>query len=373
MSGRAVAAASTVWPSAGDGLPAEMRTVAVTRLGGPEVLEVRTLPTPVAGPGEVLVRVAAVSVGRLLDLSVRTGTHPTARPALPHVLGAEHAGTVVAVGPGVENVAGGERVAVFPALSCGHCADCRDGVGEACPSMQIIGVHRPGAYAEYTVVPASAVHVVPDDLDPVTAAALALSGPVAMNQLSQAGLRPGDWVLVQGAASALGTLTAALARRLGARVIGASRSARKREMLAVDAALDPTSGAFVDDVLALTDGRGVEVAIDNLGEPQVWARTTAVLANRGTVVSSGAFLGGVVELDLRRLYLRNQRVLGVRTGNARSADALWAEVGRGFRPVVDRTFPAARAADAHRYLEADDNLGRVVLTTGAPDDWADRP
>ena len=99
------------------------------------------------------------------------------------------------------------------------------------------------------------------------------------------------------------------------------------------------------------------VAIDDLGEPQLWDATMEVLATGGTVVSSGAFLGGRVTIDLRGIYLGNQRIIGVRTGNAGSAAALWAEVGRGFRPVVDRIFPIARAADAHRHLDVPQDLG----------------
>jgi len=361
-----------VWPAVPDAPPTTMHAVVFRRFGGPEVLEVAEVPVPPAGAGEVMVRVAAVSVGRLLDLTARAGTHPYAKFVLPHALGAEHAGTVAAVGDGVRDVAAGDRVAVFPVLTCGSCAACREGATEACPRLHIIGVHQPGAYDQYTVVPAANVHALPADLDACTAAGLALAGPVAHNQLTQAGLRARDWVLVQGAASALGSLTAALALHLGARVIGTSRTVGKRERLlemGLTAALDSTSPALVQDVLALTGGEGVKIAVDNLGDQQVFEATMAALGTRGTVVTSGAFLGEKPRLDLMRLYSRCQRIIGVRTGNVTSAAALWREVDRGFRPVVDRTFPVCRAADAHRYLEQDNNMGRVVLTTGSAEDW----
>lgn len=363
---------TTGWPAVPPSPPTRMRAVVFDDYGAPDVLHTTSIDTPTLGPGEVLVRVAAVSVGRLLDLTLRAGRHPAATPPLPHVLGAEHAGTVAALGPGVSSIAVGDRVAVLPSVTCGTCAHCVEGRTEACAELSIIGVHRQGAYAEYTVVPAANVHVLPLDLDPATAASLALAGPVAAHQLQQAQFRPGDWVLVQGAASALGSLTAAFAAHLGGSVIGTSRSARKRRQLldlGLVAALDPLDPGFVADVLALTGGAGVAVAIDDLGEPQLWDRTMEVLATGGTVVSSGAFLGGQVTVDLRRLYVRNQRIIGVRTANAHSAAALWAEVERGFRPVVDRIFPVARAADAHRHLEAAENMGRVVLSTAAPEDW----
>ncbi|MDL5160347.1 alcohol dehydrogenase catalytic domain-containing protein [Actinomycetospora termitidis] len=355
------------WPDVPATRPRTMTAVVFDEFGPPDVLHTDTVAVPEVRSGEVLVRVAAVCVGRFLDVALRAGRHPV-RPALPHVLGVEHAGTVVATGADVVGIDVGRHVAVWPVLGCDRCAACLDGHKEACPQLQIAGVHSTGAYAEYSVVPTDAIYALPADLDPATAASLALAGPVAMNQLRQAGVRAGDWVLVHAASSALGATTAELARHLGAHVIGTSRAAWKRERLlglGLDAALDPTADGFVDEVRALTAGAGVAVAVDDLGEPEIFSRTMDVLAPRGVVVSSGAFLGGKVPLDLARLYTLNQRVLGVRTGNAASAEALWAEVARGFRPVVDRGFALSAAADAHRLLEADEAMGRVVLTTEA--------
>ncbi|WP_280900750.1 MULTISPECIES: zinc-binding dehydrogenase [unclassified Streptomyces] len=351
-------------------VPAAMRAVVFRRFGPPEVLEEAVLDTPRPGPGEVLVQVAAVGIGRLLDLTARAGRHPYARFQLPHVLGADHAGVVAALGEGVDAVRVGDRVAVFPVVTCGECVHCAEGHEEACPRLSLVGTHRPGAYAQFCVVPARNVHTVPDGIPPSMAASLALVGPVAANQLAQAGLRPGHWVLVQGAASALGSTTAALARHLGARVIATSRSPQKRAALAAagaDVVLDATAEDFAEQVREATAGHGVDIAVDNLGDPVVWDATLACLARGGTVVTSGAFLGGKVQIDLLRLYSDCHRIIGVRTGNASAVKMLWTEAEHGFRAVVDRTFPIARAADAHRYMEEDNNVGRVALTLGAQD------
>ncbi len=359
------------WPTVPDPVPATMRATVFERFGGPEVLVPHTLPTPSPEPDAVVVRVGAVSVGRLLDLSSRAGTHPFAGFVLPHVLGAEHAGTVVAVGGDVPDVRVGDAVAVFPVVTCGQCEACRAGRTEACSTLQIVGVHRAGAYAEYTSVPATNVHVLGDRtraaVGPAAAAALALAGPVSMHQLRIAEVRPDDWVLVQGAASALGSVTAALARHLGARVIGTSRSAAKRavlEQLGIHA-LDACGDDFVDQVLELTDGRGAAAVIDDLGSPQVFDASTACLATLGTLVSSGAFLGGRVQLDLGRLYLRSQRIVGVRTGTHADIEALWKAVDAGFRPLIDGVWGLDHAVDAHRYLEGDAGTGRVLLAPEA--------
>ncbi|WP_224404063.1 alcohol dehydrogenase catalytic domain-containing protein [Pseudonocardia sp. ICBG1034] len=358
-----VAADLAPWPVAAT--PGDTMSATVfAEFGPPDVLHRATVATPRPAADEVLVQVAAVSVGRLLDLSARAGTHPYAKFDLPHVLGAEHAGVVAALGAEVSGLEVGQRVAVFPAVSCGACALCLRGVEEACPSLQLIGTHRPGAYADYVAVPARNVHPVPEGVSPVEASALALSGPVARNQLTRAGFEPGQWVLVQGAASALGSTTVALARHLGGRVVATSRSAAKRERLAalgIEAVLDATSPTFVADVRELTDGHGVDLAIDDLGEPAVWAATMDALAVAGTVVTSGAFLGGGVSMNLLRLYSSCQRVVGVRTGNPASVRATWAEVALGFRPVLDRAFPIDQAAAAHCHVESDTNVGRVSL------------
>jgi len=363
------------WPVVRETLPDTMTAVVFEEFGAPEVLQMTQLSTPRPGPGEVVVRVAAVSVGRLLDLTARAGTHPYARFTLPHVLGAEHAGTVAAIGAGVDAVSVGDHVAVFPVLSCGHCAACSEGAIEACPEARIMGVHVQGAYAQYTVVPAENVFRVPEGLDPTASAALALAGPVAQNQFDQAGLRPGEWVLVQGASSALGSLTVALAVYSGARVVATSRSADKRntlQALGPQAVLDPLDPGFDAEVAKLTGGAGIALAVDDLGHPEIWRSTMEVLGTRGRVVCSGAFLGGRVELDLLRLYSRSQRVIGVRSGNLLSARRLWDTVAAGFRPLVDRTFSVTEAAASHHYLEAETNTGRVILTT-SDDDWPTIP
>ena len=318
------------------------------------------------------VRVAAVSVGRLLDVSARAGTHPYAEIRLPHVLGAEHAGTVAAVGAGVESVRVGDLVAVFPVLTCGVCPACRAGSTEACATARIMGVHTWGSYAEYTVAPESNVFGVPAGVGPEEAAALALSGPVAQNQFDEAGLQPGEWVLVYGGSSALGSLTAALAAHAApasSRHRGRRRSGSGSPR-SVDAVLDPTVPAFAEQVLGLTGGAGVGLVVDNLGDAAMWSTTADVLAVRGRIVTSGAFLAGRVELDLLRLYSRSQRIIGVRSGNLRSARRLWDASPTASARWSTAAYPISRAAEAHRYLEDNGNTGRVVLTT-ADNDWDD--
>lgn len=353
------------WVTPGS-VPATMKAVTMRQFGPPDVLTMEEVETPEPRAGEVLVRVAAVSVGRLLDLLARSGKHPYAHFTFPHILGAESAGVVAALGDGVSDVAVGDRVAVFPVIVTGDDEQTRAGYPELSPSVELIGTHRQGAYAEFVRVPAENVRIVPEGMTPLDSICVVLAGAVAMNQFDRVGgVGEGTRIVVQGAASALGSTTALLARHLGADVIVSSRHEAKRAKLrelGFEHTLDPCAEDFADRVREIYGGRGAQVIVDNLGVEDIWRRGFDALGPGGSVVSSGAFLGVEVPVNAKRLYSLGQRVIGVRTGNLASLDRAWTEVHRGFRSVLDRSFPLEDAAGAHTYVEGEDNVGRVGLT-----------
>lgn len=345
--------------------PGSTMTASVFReFGPPDVLHLAEVAAPRPGPDEVVVQVAAVAAGRYLDLAARAGTHPYPGYRSPHILGAEHAGLVAAVGSGVTDWTVGERVAVFPAVSCGACGHCRGGDDEMCAGLELLGMHRPGAYAAYVAVPARNLRRVPESVDPEQATALALGGAVVLNQLGRARFRSGQWVLVQGASGALGSMTVALVRHLGGHPVALSRDADKRARLVelgAEHVMDPAEHDLAGNIAEVTGGRGVDIVVDNLGDSALWEISMAALATGGHLVTSGAFLGRSVPVDPSMLYLRSQHILGVRSGNHATASAIWQEVERGFRPVLGTTFGLADAAAAHRFLETDQHVGRVTL------------
>ena len=209
----------------------------------------------------------------------------------------------------------GDHVAVFPVLSCGHCAACTEGAIEACPEARIIGVHVQGAYAQYTVVPAENVFRVPDGLDPRRSAALALAGPVAQNQFHQAGSRPGGSGLVQGA-SWPGFADVALrsTRRQGDPTSGSADSERHFSSLGPGRARSSRYG-FAAEVQT-RPGRRHHGRRRRPGPPAADLTATIEVLFRhpgGLVYPPVHSSAGRVELDLLPLYSRSRRVIGVRS------------------------------------------------------------
>jgi NADPH:quinone reductase-like Zn-dependent oxidoreductase len=341
-----------------------MKAAVIHEFGSADVLKIEDAPMPKVAAGEVLVRVRAVRVGGMLDIGTRAGRNPFARLTFPHILGSDFAGDVVEVGAGDTGLHPGDRVAVSPFVTCGRCPACASGRDYGCGNAQLVGVHRPGSYAELVSVPTKVVRRIPSALSYEQGAALALSGPVAFTQFLVAGSKPGDWVLVTAAASGLGLVTSLVAKALGARVIVTSRKDWKRDMLrkrGFDAVLDTDDDAFADQVGELTGGQGVAIAIDNTSSATMFPKVCASLARLGVIVTSGAQVAESVPLDLRSLYLKSQSIIGIRTHTQAALDGFWGLAANGLETLVDRTFPLAEVGDAHRYVEAEKNFGRVLL------------
>lgn len=336
--------------------------------GPPGVLELHDdLPSRDAGPGEVRVCVQAIAVARTKDVAMRAGQPPFApRVTLPHVPGTEHAGVVDAVGPDVDPGLVGVRVAVSAVLTCGECFACRRGHEEACAGFALIGVDRPGCYAEQVVVPAGNVYPVPDDVPLTQAAALAANGPVARAQLDAGGVGPGSIVAVMGAAGALGSTAAALAQHRGATVIAVDQLESKGELLAglsLDGVFDGRDPELANKLRAHTDGWGIDCVVDNLGLAPLWDAYRPALATLGRIIVSGAIGRDPIQLDLLPFYLHSQALVGVRTGNPKQISALWDDVRAGFRlpepAVVIR--PWGEMHEVHAMVQEGRSVGQTVL------------
>jgi NADPH:quinone reductase-like Zn-dependent oxidoreductase len=343
-----------------------MQAVRFHRHGDPSVLVCEDAPDPACGPGQVLVRVRACALN-YLDLWQRRGLERVRIP-LPHISGADVAGEIVEVGPGVAAYGPGLRVMLQPGLSCGVCAECLGGTDNRCARYDVLGYQSDGGYAELVAVPAANVIALPDAVDFVLAAAFPLTFLTAWHMLhTRAGVTARDTVLVIAAGSGVGQAAVQVARAAGARVIatagGAARLERVRA-LGAEEVVDHHADDVVARVKAWTNRRGVDIVIEHVGAA-TWERSVRCLARGGRLVTCGATTGHDVPLDVRHLFARQLSLIGSYMGSKiellRAAELFFAGV---FRPVVDRTFGLSEAEQAHRFVESGGHFGKVVLVAG---------
>lgn len=340
-----------------------MRAIAFHRHGEVEELVPVELPTPEPGPGELRVRVRACALNHL-DLWVRKGWPQLVLP-LPHVLGSDVAGEVEALGPGVVGPAVGTAVVVAPGLSCNACRACLAGRDHHCSRYRVIGEHLAGGYAEYVCVPASNVVPAPKGMPFERAACLPLTFLTAWGMLvERARVQPGETVLVHAAGSGVGVAAVQLAKLLGATVIATAGSPEKLERalaLGADHAIDYERQDFLAETKRLTGRELCDVVVEHTGAA-TWERSLLCLKLGGRLVVCGATTGSEVKVDLKRLFMKRQSLLGS-TMASRSAlfDLVrFVEQGR-LRPVLDVAMPLSDARQAHRRIAARSQFGKVVL------------
>lgn len=345
------------------GVPPTMRAVVMREFGAPDVLRVEEVPVPRPAHGEVLIKVHAVSVNRTLDVLVRRDGNN--RPVkLPTVLGVDPSGEIVAIGPGVQERRVGDRVATVN-LRCGSCTFCQAGEEEDCIVTLHLGITRWGGYAEYVTVAEAATAPLPDSVPYEEATVMLRHFPTAFALARRGGLRAGDWALVMGAAGALGASCIQVAKLAGARVIAAA-GADERVSAAVsygaDYGVNYRSSDLSKEVARITDGHGADVVFENIADPTLWPGAFNSLAYRGRLVTAGAHGGGRVELDVRQLYMKRIKIIGG-PGNSR-ADVqctLEAVAAGKLKAYINRVLPLESAAEAHRLVENDSLLGKIIL------------
>jgi NADPH:quinone reductase-like Zn-dependent oxidoreductase len=340
-----------------------MKAVAMRAHGGPEVLRLEELPDLAPGPGQVVVRVRAVALNHL-DIWVRQGW-PGLKLAWPHVLGADVAGEVLAVGPGAGGARPGDEVVLNPGVSCGRCRACLSGADNQCRDYSILGEHVSGGYAEQVVVPAQNLLPKPRNLGFEQAAAVPLVFLTAWHALvARAGVRPGETLLVHAAGSGVGSAAVQIGKLLGARVIATAGSDEKVEKalaLGADHGVNYEKEDFLQAAKRLTDKRGVDVVFEHTGK-STWEKSLLATALGGRVVTVGATTGYDPLTDLRHVFYRQLSVLGSTMGSKGELFEVLKLVEQGrLRPVVDRVLPLAEAAQAQGLLSNRAQFGKVVL------------
>ncbi|NUR15232.1 MAG: NAD(P)H-quinone oxidoreductase [Dermatophilaceae bacterium] len=326
-----------------------MRAITIPEPGDADSLVLAEVPDPEAGPGQVLVDVAAAGVNRA-DVMQRLGHYPPP-PGASDYPGLEVSGRIAAVGDGVEQWQVGDEV----------CA-----------------LLEGGGYAEKVVVPAEQVLPVPRGVDLVDAAGLPeVAATVWSNVFLVANIQPGQVLLVHGGSSGIGTMAIQLAKAVGAHVAVTAGSREKLDAcreLGAEILVDYKEEDFVERVRELTKGHGADVILDNMGAKYL-GRNVEVLATNGRLVTIGLMGGRRGELDMGMLLAKRGAVIATslrsRPATEKAAivaavrEHVWPLVESGdVRPIIHSRHPLERAADAHREMEASSHIGKILLTTG---------
>jgi NADPH:quinone reductase-like Zn-dependent oxidoreductase len=340
-----------------------MKALAFKEFGGPDKLQLQDVPDPAPGPGEVLVRVRACALNRL-DLFVREGI-PALKTPLPFWTGCDIAGDVAEVGPGVQGVRVGQRVAVNPNLTCDRCEFCARGESSLCLRYGILGEHVPGGLAERVKVRADRVLALPDHVSYTDAASFILTNMTAWRMVvTQGQVRPGQDVLIPGVGGGVSSTAVQIAKLCGARVLVTSSSDEKLERarrLGADVLINYSKGDWAKSVFDATGRRGVDVVIENVGAA-TWKQSIRSVKKGGRLITCGATTGPIGETDIRIVFWNQISIVG----STMATDAEFHDVTRLFfegrlRAIVDEVVPLADGAAAQQRLAEGKQFGKIVL------------
>jgi NADPH:quinone reductase-like Zn-dependent oxidoreductase len=340
-----------------------MKAVFFETHGELDVLRYGTVADPVAAPGQAVVRVKACALN-YLDIWVRRGW-PGLKLEMPHWCGADVAGEICALGPGVSGWALGQRVVIDPGISRLEDEFTRRGEASVSPGYSVLGEHVRGGAAEYVAVPAVNLAAMPPGLDFAAAAAPLLVSLTAWRMLiHRAGLKPAETVLVVGAGGGVNSMAIQIAKLAGATVLvvtgSAEKSAKARE-LGADRVIDRSQTDWPREVLNFTGKRGVDVVVDNVGQATLAGSMQAV-ARGGRIVIVGNTSGPRAEIDIRYIFGKQISLIGSTMGSHQDfrvvTDLLWKQE---LKPVIDRVVPLSEGVEAYRRMEAGEHFGKILL------------
>jgi NADPH:quinone reductase-like Zn-dependent oxidoreductase len=341
-----------------------MKAIVIHEYGAPDVLCYEEWPDPAPRSGEIRIKVHAATVNRVLDVSLRAGKELARGAALPLIPGVDCAGIVDAVGPQVTRWTVGDRVAAAGVMPLEPCAE--DGKGYTGPTG-MMGIKRPGGFAERVTVPACAGVAIPEGLNFHRAAVVLRHVPTAWNLLVHvAALKADETVLIMGAGGNLGSIGIQIAKNvISARVIAAAGSDARvalGQKLGADFGINYTTQNIFAEVMKITGGKGVNVLYDNIANPQVLPQAFQAIGMNGRLVTAGAHAGPNVSIDFSHLYHKRITIKGM-PGYRPSdlPDCLAATANGKVVLQIARVLPLSRAAEAHRIVESNDGQGKIVL------------
>ena len=338
-----------------------MKALVVKEFGGPLVME--DVPIPQVGPDDALIRARACAVDQF-DLTIRDGKFPGAKT--PIILGHEIAGEITQVGANVTNVAVGDRVVSTLYLTCGRCRYCLMGRETICADFRgYVGIHTPGAYAEYTTVPAANLVQLPNQISFAEGSVIANAIGTPFHALTKrAILQPDERIIITGAGGGVGVHAIQLTKLMGAFVmavdIGAEKLSLARE-LGADVVFDASQGEFSAEAKSWTNGEGADVVLELVGTA-TFESSIKSLARGGRIVIVGSHSGTVLNVSPQAMIANEWEILGSRNVTKRELAEVVAIVAAGnVRPIITGKFPLQEAEALHQRLRKQEIVGRVVL------------
>jgi NADPH:quinone reductase-like Zn-dependent oxidoreductase len=322
------------------------------------------VPEPVLRPTDVLVQIKAAALNRL-DLWVLAGW-PSLKLKLPHIIGSDGAGLVTAVGSQVTHFASGDRVAINPTLSCGHCHFCRTGRDNLCDLYALLGEHEPGLFADYAAVPARNLLKMPDEVTFETAAAASLVYVTAWHSLiRRGGLQAGESVLIVGAGGGVNTAYIQIARLAGATpiyVVGSDdEKLSQAQKLGADVLINRQREEWGKAIFKATNRRGVDVVVDNVGAATYFTSLRS-LRKGGRLLTVGNTSGATFEFDNRYMFSKQISIIGSSMGPIADYEQVMGLVFNGrLQPVIDSVRPLSDGQAALRRLQNGVVSGKLIL------------
>ena len=340
-----------------------MKAVYFEEHGELDVIQYGDVPDPKSQAGEVVVKVRACALN-FLDIWVRRGW-PGLNLPMPHWCGADVAGEIAEVGSGVSGWEIGQRVVIDPGINLKGDEFTRSGEHSVSADYHVLGEHLRGGAAEYIAVPAENLGSLPDGIDYPEAAAPLLVGLTTWRMLiHRAALRAGESVLVVGAGGGVNSMAIQMAKLAGARVYTVASDAAKAEKavsLGADEVIDRSQTDWGREIYKLTDRRGVDVVVDNVGRATLNTSMAAVRRG-GRIVIVGNTSGPNAEIDIRFIFGKQISIIGSTMGNHQDfrevTGLLWA--GK-IKPVIDQVMPLSEGVEAYRRMEAGQQFGKIVL------------
>jgi NADPH:quinone reductase-like Zn-dependent oxidoreductase len=342
----------------------ELKAIRIHEHGPSDTLLYEQAPMPcLSSPTDVVVKLTCASLNHI-DIWTRIGTTGIAI-SMPHILGADGAGSVAEIGTAVDTVKVGDPVCLYPFTGCGRCEFCLDGRDFMCIRIRSLGERMDGTYAQYVKVPALNCFPIPHGFTFEEAAAFPLVFITLWRMLiTNARLKPGESLLIIGIGGGVASAALQLATKIGARVIvtsGSDEKLTRAKKLGAQYGINHKARTFAAKVMELTGNNGADVVLDSVGG-EIWRESLAALAPGGRLVTCGATAGGDAVDDLRAICSKHLKIYGSTLGSRQEFRQLLKFVElTELKPVVDKVFQLGEAASAHRYLEAGKQFGKVVL------------